>query len=217
MPRTELRGLYAITDERLIPPQALPERVEAVLRGGARLVQYRAKQADDATRLQQARTLAALCREHDALFIVNDDPELAHRAGAHGVHLGRDDAPLAEARELLGPDAVIGVTCHDDLERARRLRNQGADYLAFGRLFPSRTKPEAPPCPLPRLGEARALGLPVCAIGGIDAGNARQVIAAGADLLAVIHGLFGQPDPEAAARRLTTLFRHADRTRPDSG
>ncbi len=209
MPRTELRGLYAITDEHLIPPRALPERVEAVLRGGARLVQYRAKRADDATRLQQARALAALCREHDALLIVNDDPVLAHRAGAHGVHLGRDDAPLAEARALLGPDAVIGVTCHDDLQRARRLRDAGADYLAFGRLFPSRTKPEAPPCPLARLGEARVLDLPVCAIGGINTDNARQVIAAGADLLAVIHGLFGQPDPEAAARRLAALFAQA--------
>lgn len=206
MPRPELRGLYAITDEALIPPGELPERVEAVLRGGARLVQYRAKHNTQETRLAEARALAALCRQYDALLIINDDPELARRAGAHGVHLGREDTPLEAARTLLGPGALIGVTCHADLERARRMRDQGADYLAFGRLFPSHTKPEAPPCPLSRLSEARTLGLPVCAIGGIDAGNAWQVVEAGADLLAVIHGLFGQPDPEAAARALSAHF-----------
>jgi len=214
MPHAELRGLYAITDERLTPPRRLAERVEAVLRGGARLVQYRAKYNDPEERLREARLLAALCHEYNALLIVNDDPQLARRAGAHGVHLGRNDAPVAEARALLGPGAIIGVTCHDDLERARRMREAGADYLAFGRLFPSRTKPDAPPCPLPRLGEARALGLPVCAIGGIDADNAARVLAAGADLLAVIHGLFGQPDPEAAARRLAGLFTNP-KTTPD--
>ena len=205
--REGLWGLYAVTDPGLVPREALPEAVAAAIRGGARVVQHRDKTATEAERLGTARRLAEVCRRAGVLFIVNDDARLAAEVGADGVHLGRDDAALEEARALLGPGALIGVSCYADLERARRAAAAGADYVAFGRFFPSRTKPDAVPAPLQLLGQAkRALGLPVVAIGGITPENGAALITAGADMLAVVHGLFGQPDIEAAARHFTQLF-----------
>ena len=204
-PDPRLRGLYAITDPALLPGERLLQGVAAALRGGARLIQYRDKGTDPARRLARARALARLCDDAGALLIVNDDPELAAAAGAHGVHLGRDDPPLAEARRLLGDSAIIGVSCYADLGRAQRLAPE-ADYLAFGRFFPSHTKPDAVPADPALLAAARRFGRPLAAIGGITAANGGALVAAGADLLAVIHGLFGQPDIEAAARARAALF-----------
>lgn len=202
-----MHGLYAITDTDLLPDDRLVEGVRAALRGGARAVQFRDKRPDTAGRLHLARQLNALCRAHDALFLVNDDIELAAAAGAHGVHLGRDDPAIAAARERLGPGAIIGVSCYNELERARRARDGGADYVAFGRFFPSRTKPGAVQAEPALLTAARReLGLPLVAIGGITPENGGSLLAAGADMLAVIHGLFGAEDIEAAARRYAALF-----------
>ncbi|GAB4170903.1 MAG: thiamine phosphate synthase [Wenzhouxiangellaceae bacterium] len=196
------KGLYALTPVDLTGP-ALVDAAGQVLSGGAAWLQYRSKPRPDP---DTARALAALCRRHGTVFIVNDDPVLAAAVGADGVHLGREDATVAEARALLGPAALIGVSCYADLERARGLADQGADYLAFGSLYPSPTKPDAVRCPPEVLGRARSLGRPVVAIGGITLDRAAGLIAAGADLLAVVSDLFNAPDPHRRAREYAALF-----------
>lgn len=202
-----LRGLYAVTPDIATDFEGLRARAEAVLRGGARLLQYRDKSADLPRREQAARALRALCERHGALFIVNDDVALALRVGAHGVHLGQQDMPLAEARAMLGREAIIGITCHDRLDLALSAQAAGADYVAFGAVYPSPTKPGAVRAPLHLFTEAReTLSIPVCAIGGIEADNAAAVIAAGADMVAVVSGVFARPDPEAEARQLAAMF-----------
>jgi thiamine-phosphate pyrophosphorylase len=207
MPRDpRLRGLYAITDPSLCGDD-LAGSVAAALAGGARIVQYRDKGNDLPRRLAEAKRLAGLCRDHGALFIVNDDIELAHASAADGVHLGVDDGDLAQARARLGDSAVIGVSCYNDLQRARTASAQGADYLAFGRFFPSRSKPQAVPASLDLLRRARAvLDRPLVAIGGVTPENGRCLIEAGADMLAVIEALFGRPDVTTAGRAFQSLF-----------
>ncbi|MEJ2434642.1 MAG: thiamine phosphate synthase [Pseudolabrys sp.] len=201
------RGLYAITDPRLTPEPILLERVAAAIAGGAAMVQYRHKAADAATRRREAAALLALCRAHDVPLIVNDDLALARALGADGVHLGQGDADPGAAREALGAHALIGVSCYNEIERARRACAAGADYVAFGRFFASRTKPEAVHAEPTLLTRARAeLDRPIVAIGGITPDNGAQLIAAGADMLAVIDALFGRSDVEAAARRIAGLF-----------
>lgn len=200
-------GLYAITDPQLIPGARFSQTIAAVVRGGARAIQYRDKSDGDARRERQARILLALCREANVPLIVNDDVPLARRVGADGVHLGADDMPLLEARRVLGRNAIIGVSCYASLDRAQDAMAAGADYVAFGRFFPSSTKPEANPAPVALLDRARAgLSIPIVAIGGITADNGRALLEAGADMLAVIDGVFGQPDPAFAARAFRDTF-----------
>ena len=200
MKHPPLHGLYAITDSHLTSGDRLLERVRAALRGGARWIQYRDKSTDAPRRLAEARALAELCHERGAGLIVNDDVELAAASGADGAHVGREDADLESARARLGAQAVIGVSCYNRLELAEDAAARGADYVAFGSVFPSPTKPEAVQADLDLLREARArLALPICAIGGIDADNAAIVAATGVDMLAVISGVFGEEDPEIAA------------------
>lgn len=201
------RGLYAITDPTLTPPQHMIAQVRAALAGGAVLVQYRDKRSDAAVRRQLATALLALCRAAGVPLIINDDVDLAAALGADGIHLGRDDAALATARARLGPRALIGVSCYDDYERAAAAVAGGADYIAFGRFFASPTKPAAVQADVELLRRARReLRVPVAAIGGITAANGAALIEAGADLLAVIHGLFGQHDVQRAAADITELF-----------
>lgn len=201
------RGLYAVTDSELIAPRDLAAQVSAAIAGGAALVQYRDKIAADPQRLAHARAILAVCHAHHVPLIINDDIALAVAVGANGVHLGRDDALLAAARQQLGPHAIIGVSCYNDLPRAVTAAEAGADYVAFGRFFPSRTKPHAVRADVDILSRAqRRLNVPVAAIGGITAVNGGVLIAAGADLLAVIHGVFGQVDVTAAARSIAGLF-----------
>ena len=201
----KLRGLYAITPE-MADTAALCARVSRCLGGGAALVQYRAKQADETLAREQAARLAALCRAAGALFIVNDSIELARACGAHGVHVGRADASVAEARRAL-PHGIVGASCYDDPEKARAAAQAGADYVAIGSVFASATKPGARRAPLQRIAEARrSSGLPVAAIGGIDFTNARLAREAGADMLAVISALFDAPDVEAAARAFSGMY-----------
>lgn len=185
-----LQGLYAITDDKLLEGH-LPEAVAAALDGGCRLVQYRSKRDDAKRKLQEARALLKLCEQRNAKLLINDDVELALAVGAHGVHLGQTDLDLASARAALGVEAIIGISCHDQLALAQIAADGGADYLAFGRFFPSSTKPEASAAPLAVLTEAQQwFRLPLAAIGGITLSNAPQALDAGADLLAVIGGLF---------------------------
>ena len=202
------RGLYAITREHYPGTAALAAAVAAAIRGGAAMVQYRAKAAADP--LAAAERLQAVCRAAGVPLIVNDDLELAWRVGADGVHLGRDDAGPTEARRRLGPAAIIGVSCYDSVELAVRAEEEGADYAAFGRFFPSLTKPGAPLARLETLALAkRRVRIPLAAIGGVAPGNGGPLLEAGADFLAVVEGVFGGDDPEASARRYAPLFERA--------
>jgi len=199
-------GLYAVTPE-LTDTAALVSKVDAALRGGTSLVQFRSKTIAESMRLSQAGEIAALCRIHKALFIVNDSVELACKVDADGVHLGKDDGDIVAARTMLGPGKLIGVSCYNDLGLARKAQAQGADYVAFGSFFSSSTKPEALRAGTGLLRIAAVeLALPVVAIGGITEGNAAGLIASGADAVAVVSGLFDAKDVEAQARRFTRLF-----------
>ena len=197
------QGLYAITDG---PRPDLLAAAAAALRGGTALLQYRDKSGDDAQRRAEAEALLGLCRQHDVPLIINDDVELAAHIGADGVHLGQSDAAIASARQRLGADAIIGASCYASLDRARQLAAAGATYLAFGAFFPSATKPHAQRASPDLLREARVLALPLVAIGGITPDNALPLLAAGADFIAVVSGVFGAPDPESAAGRYSELF-----------
>ncbi|OQS46486.1 thiamine phosphate synthase [Chromobacterium violaceum] len=202
-PRVE--GLYAVTPDGLDDAR-LFALAAAALAGGARALQYRDKSGDAGRRLRQVAELQRLCRAHGALFIVNDDVELAERIGADGVHLGRDDGDIAAARVRLGADAVIGASCYDRVELARAALAAGASYVAFGAVFSSRTKPHAAAAPLSLFADAAALGANAVAIGGITAGNAGRAVEAGADAIAVIGSLFDADDTAAAARALAGWF-----------
>ncbi len=201
------RGLYAITDNQLIPPGELKRRVSLAIAGGAVVIQYRDKGSGPAANLDEVVAMATLCRKQGVPLIVNDDLDLAAAVGAAGVHLGQEDASLQAARARLGADAIIGISCYNDLQRAREAVQAGADYVAFGRFYPSRSKPEAVLAEPGLLMQASSeLARPIVAIGGITPANGRTLLAAGASLLAAIHGVFGQPDIKAAARRYTSLF-----------
>ena len=200
-----IKGLYAVTPD-LADTAALVAKVDAVLGAGVRLLQYRNKTADGATRRAQAQALCELCRHHAATLIVNDDVALAAAIDADGVHVGDDDAQVATARAQLGGDKIIGVSCYASLERAHAAAAQGADYIAFGSFFVSSVKPGAVRAPLSLLPAARAFKLPVVAIGGITLDNARVLIEAGADAIAVISALFTVRDPAFAARQFRQLF-----------
>ena len=201
-----LRGLYAVTPD-LADSAHLLALAEQVLAGKPALLQYRNKTADAALRRTQARALQRLCRAAGVPLIVNDDLALALAIDADGAHLGRDDGPPAAARTALGAHRILGLTCYSDWSRATEGAEIGADYIAFGAMFPSTTKPNAPPAPFDLITRAkRELGLPVAAIGGITLANAAQVLAAGADLLAVVSDVFGADDPAARAAAYRALF-----------
>ncbi|WP_262927239.1 thiamine phosphate synthase [Phytohalomonas tamaricis] len=196
------QGIYALTDAALLPDDdILLSRAEAALAGGLALLQYRDKSDDAVKRRRQASALAVLCRDYGTPLIINDDVVLAEQLNV-GVHLGREDGSIAQARERLGPDAIIGATCHARLDLAVQAAREGASYLAFGRFFVSKTKPHAPPAELSVLREAGYLGLPRVAIGGISASNAPQAFSAGAELVAVVHAVFGHDDPKSAVETL---------------
>ncbi len=202
MPAFPARGLYAITDG---PRADLIDACAAALEGGAAVLQYRDKTSDHTRRRDEASALAALCARHRVSLIINDDIELAAVIGAAGAHLGEDDVDIAAARARLGRNAIIGVSCYDSLDRARELAAD-ADYLAFGAFFPSPTKPQARRATPDLLCAARAFGKPLVAIGGITPDNATALIAAGADFVAAISGVFGEDNIFAAARRYAELF-----------
>ena len=198
-------GLYVLTsgDTQHQPVAA----IALAIAGGAAMVQYRDKFSTCKERLIRARSIKQICTKAGVPLIINDSPALAREVGADGVHIGRDDADLNEARESLGSTAIVGVSCYNDLERAVWAQYNGADYVAFGCFYLSKTKPDARPVEISLLREAKTrLCVPVVAIGGITAANGLPLIEAGADLLAVAEGVFGGDDPGAAARRYTRLF-----------
>lgn len=208
MPRAGggMGGLYAITPDEP-DAQRLLAAVEAVLAGGCRWLQYRDKTSSPSERLARATALAALCERFGSALIINDDVALAAAVSAAGVHLGRDDGSLADARAALGSRSIIGASCYADFEAARRAAAAGADYVAFGAVYPSPTKPAASLAPIELFARCRAeMNVPVCAIGGITLANAAPLIAAGASLLAVITDLFTAPDIAARSAAYQHLF-----------
>jgi len=202
-----LRGLYAITPDPTRRALPLEQAVDQAIQGGARIIQYRDKSDDADRRHREAKSLLAVCRHHGVPLIVNDDLQLAADIGADGIHLGKDDSDPTQARRILGAGKLIGISCYNRLENAELARERGADYIAFGRFFPSRSKPLAVPADQALLRRARErCDLPIVAIGGISPENGGPLIAAGADMLAVIDAVFGQPDIRAAAADLNRLF-----------
>ncbi len=201
-----LSGLYAITAGQLSTEGRLIQAVSEAIAGGARIIQYRDKSDDPSRRFHEAQQLLQLCHQHHTTLIINDDIDLAAEVGADGVHLGRDDGNIDSARQQL-PKGIIGVSCYNDWQRAQAATQAGADYIAFGAFFPSTTKPDAPqaePNLLQRV--KQELNIAVVAIGGITAENGAPLIDAGADMLAVVQGVFGQPDIRQAARQYAQLF-----------
>ena len=197
-----MRGLYAITPDAA-DTEVLLRKVEEALRAGVAMLQYRSKVLSKDKRLLQAKELAPLARGYGVPLIVNDDVEIALAVGANGVHLGKEDGDLTLARAQLA-GKILGASCYDDLEKARAAVRAGADYVAFGSVFPSPTKPGAVRAPLSLF--ANDLGVPLCAIGGITLETAPALIAAGASLLAVISDLFDAPDIGARAGEYRKLF-----------
>ncbi len=200
-----LRGLYLLTPDEP-DTQRLVARVAEVIGEGAVLLQYRNKAADAALRRRQAQALLPLCSTHGVGLVINDDWQLAAEIGAAGAHLGESDGDLAQARRMLGDGALLGASCYDRLDLAVAARSAGANHVAFGAFFDSGTKPAARRAPLALLGQARSLGLPTVAIGGITPDNARVLLAAGADLLAVLAAVFEAAHPAAATRALVSCF-----------
>lgn len=209
-PASILRGLYVIADSSLSSSHsALHNKVEQAIQGGARIVQIRDKRPTPD--IEEIRNIARLCKQYKIPLLINDSIELAIQVYADGVHLGQSDTNLKEARQRLGESAIIGITCHDDLTLAKQAEAEGAGYVAFGRFFQSQTKPDAPPADIKILRQARQeLQIPIVAIGGITPDNGGSLIHAGADMLAVINGVFGQTDITTAAQQFSQLFKQQD-------
>lgn len=187
--RDKLQGLYAITDETLTPDTTVVSQVEEALKAGARIVQYRNKTASDEHVEGVCVLLKLLCEEHDAVFIIDDRAHLAQKIGAHGLHIGKDDMSLEEAREVF--KGIIGVSCYGSINRAKQMQEAGADYVAFGSFFASPTKPQSGIVKLDILKKAKQeLTIPVCAIGGINSDNIDKVALNGADMISVVSAVF---------------------------
>lgn len=200
-------GLYALTDAQLIADDRFIDTLERALRGGVSVLQYRDKSSTRQKRLQQAQALQRLCQHYAVPLLINDDVQLARQVGADGVHLGKNDESLAKARAALGANSIIGVSCYNELTRARQAQAQGADYVAFGSFYASSTKPQAVRATPDLLRHAKQeIALPLVAIGGIDVANAPILLEAGADFLAVVSGIFAQTDVQAAAASYQALF-----------
>jgi len=198
-------GLYAITQTENKTPDQILNEVSAALKSGVKVLQYRDKQPVDAVYL--AGALKELCHEHNITLIINDNIKLAKLIGADGVHIGQEDGQLSYAREILGKKAIIGVSCYDSLARALEAEQNTADYVAFGRFFPSNSKPLAAPAHISTLQNAKnSIKVPIVAIGGILPSNGAELLAAGADMLAVIGGIFDQA-PYQSALAYQALFK----------
>ncbi|MCW8854538.1 MAG: thiamine phosphate synthase [Gammaproteobacteria bacterium] len=203
----KLSGLYVITDEHLITEKDFSQTVELALQGGASIVQYRDKSNNREKRRYQANALRELCNQYCATLIINDDIQLAIETDADGVHIGSNDESLANAREQLGENKIIGVSCYDNFSLALTAEQTGANYVAFGSFYLSSIKPDAKKADTELLKKAREqLQIPVCAIGGINSENAALLIDAGADMLAVITDIFTHEDPKTASKNISKQF-----------
>lgn len=203
----ECEGLYLITPDNWESVKLL-EVIESIVSQIRCVVQFRHKSPGGMDKYELAGRLGSVCQRYQSKYIINDDVELALATGADGVHLGRDDTLIGTARSTMGDDAIIGISCYNDLGRAEDAMRDGADYVAFGSMYVSSTKPEATACGLDTLAMAAKLPLPVVAIGGITVDNALPLIMAGADMLAVIGGVFATADPLESAKQLHYLIHH---------
>jgi len=209
--KKKLKGIYAISPDIDITDakarRRLLESTERMLEAGLAMMQFRSKFPESKQRTQLAKDCRRLCRQYHGLFIINDDVSLARLCQADGVHVGQSDMPVQELRAQLGDDAIIGVSCHGDIVLAETAVQNGADYIAFGRFFPSVSKPDAPPADIRILQQARIrFDVAIVAIGGIREENAEFVIQAGADMLALIDGLYSSKDIGATMKKLHRLF-----------
>jgi thiamine-phosphate pyrophosphorylase len=205
-----IQGVYAITDPFLLPDNIIYDQVSKAIDAGISVLQYRNKIAAYAIQQQQAEKLNDLCRKNQVLFIINDSIKLAKHVSADGVHLGKEDNNISYARSELGSNSIIGLSCYNKLQRAVDAQLQGADYIAFGRFFPSKTKPQAIAADLELIIQAKQkLSIPIVAIGGITIDNAASLINAGADSIAVINGIFGQTDIFNTVQGLAKSFNPA--------
>ncbi len=205
-------GVYLVTEDA-VPAATRLEAVRQALEAGARVVQLRDKHAPRGQLLLEARSMGALCRDFGAVFIVNDDVALAWCADAHGVHVGQDDLPPHEVRRLIGPDRLVGVSV-SSLAEADASLSDAVDYLGVGAIYSTPTKPDAELGGLELLRELRSrVSLPLVAIGGVDASNARGAFDAGADSVAVVRAVFAKPDVGAATRELLGIARAAKASR----
>jgi len=207
----KLKGIYAISPDIDVNDEKARrrflERSEALLDAGLAMFQFRNKSADSFQKDRLLKQTRKLCRQYQCLFIVNDDVDLARRCHADGIHVGQRDSEVAKVRQQMGDDAIIGVSCHGNLVLAETAIHDGADYIAFGRFFPSKSKPDAPPADIRVLQQAKnRFDVPIVAIGGINEDNANYVIQAGADLVAMIDGLFSSKDLSTTINKLQALF-----------
>ncbi len=205
--KDKLKGLYVITDEQLITEAQFSNVIEQALSGGSTIIQYRDKSSNQKKRFEQASMVCSLCKKYQAISIINDDIELARVVKADGVHLGKDDNSVSTAKNILGQQAIVGVSCYNDITLAITAENNNADYVAFGAMFSSPTKPDAVNAELDIITRAKQqLSIPVCAIGGIDENNIQQLIHRGTDMAAVISSLLSADDIKHTARSLSQQF-----------
>jgi len=201
-----IKGLYAITPDSA-DLNTLIQKTKSAIEGGAFMVQYRSKIQDRDVKMQQCAAILRLCREHNVPCIVNDDVEMCRTLKADGVHLGEEDDNIAEVRHILGDDAIIGSSCYDQLDRAKSAQKEGASYVAFGAMFPTSTKPNAPRATLALLKDAkREIEIPIVAIGGITVNNAHDVIKTGIDAIAVINSLYEAKSIKETAETFVKMF-----------
>lgn len=202
-----LQGLYILTDNQFIPHSQWPDRVEKIIIGGASVIQLRDKSLSDHELLIHAGKIQEICRYYGIPLIINDRVSLAKKVNADGVHVGKNDLSIRVARKYLGNKFIIGASCYRNLHSAVKAQNYGADYVAFGSIFPSTTKPQASRCSFATLCEAKKiLQIPVCAIGGIRQNNIQSVIATGVDLVAVSHSIFNAKYPQQAATKMAQPY-----------
>ena len=207
MSEARLQGLYAITDCARLDPDELLVVTEQILRAGVSALQYRDKSGDRDKRTYEAAELRRLCARHGALFIINDDSELAASVQSDGVHLGREDCDCKSARAALGPDALIGVSCYNSLELAVAAQQDGADYVAFGSFFPSPSRRNTVPAQPELISQAKAvISLPIAAIGGITPANCAPLLRQGADMIAVISSVYQSPNPCLTVQQFNRLL-----------
>lgn len=201
-----LNGLYVITDKKLIKRNSFVETIEMAIKGGARIVQLREKETPDDVVVNLGKAIINVTKRYGVPLIINDSPELAKEIGADGVHLGGEDASIEQSRTLLGSEAIIGVSCYNQIERGINAVRSGADYVAFGTPYNTPTKPDREPTSIEILNQAvKLINIPIFAIGGITKDNVKPILKTGVDGIAVITSVFGSSNPESAARELASL------------
>ena len=202
-----MHGLYVLTDSKTFPHSQWPDRVEKIIVGGATVIQLRDKTLSNNELLSHANNILEICRHYDVPLIINDRVSLAKKINADGVHIGKNDKTIRVARKYLGNKFIIGASCYRNLHSSIQAQNYGADYVAFGSVFPSTTKPQASRCSFATLREAKKiLQIPVCAIGGIRQANFQSVLTTGVDLVAVGHSIFNASHPQQAATKMAQTY-----------